>query len=83
MQKEKKASAFLSNFEHLLSGGIAGALSRTFTSPIERIIILRQTQNVKYVDTSLVNILIKMYKTEGILSYFKGNGVNCLRISPF
>ncbi len=67
----------------MLSGGVAGALSRTFTSPIERIIILRQTQNAKYVDTSLVNILIKMYKTEGIFSYFKGNGVNCLRISPF
>ena len=26
---------------------------------------------------------MKMIKTEGILSMWKGNGVNCIRVAPF
>jgi len=36
------------NYGHLLSGGIAGAVSRTLTSPLERLRILQQTASQAY-----------------------------------
>lgn len=67
----------------LLSGAIAGALSRSAVAPIERLIILRQTRNEKYVKLSMFSSLKLMYQTEGFTSLFKGNGANCVRIAPF
>mmetsp|Transcript_4802 Transcript_4802/g.6707 ORF Transcript_4802/g.6707 Transcript_4802/m.6707 type:complete len:401 (+) Transcript_4802:59-1261(+) len=69
----------------LIAGGIAGAVSRTAVSPMERLKILYQTQprnttNVKYqtVFQSLATIL----KEEGPKGFFKGNATNCVRIFP-
>ena len=75
--------SFRKNFFSLFSGATAGALSRSAVAPIERLIILRQTKNPKYVNVSLISSLGLMYKTEGFLSLFKGNGANCVRIAPF
>ena len=36
----------------LISGGVAGIVSRTFVAPIERIIILRQTNDPLYFNKS-------------------------------
>lgn len=71
------------NLWSLLSGAIAGAVSRSAVAPIERIIILRQTKNQKYVNLSFYQSLNTMYSSEGTKSLFKGNGANCIRIAPF
>lgn len=71
------------NLWSLLSGAIAGAVSRSAVAPIERIIILRQTKNPKYVNLSFSKSLQTMYSSEGMTSLFKGNGANCIRIAPF
>lgn len=31
----------------------------------------------------VVASLIKIYREEGIMGYFKGNGTNCIRIIPY
>ncbi|CAD8163333.1 unnamed protein product [Paramecium octaurelia] len=67
----------------LISGAISGAVSRSFVAPIERTIILKQTNASNYQRKSLIKCLYVMYTQEGARSMFKGNGANCLRIAPF
>ena len=62
-------------------GGIAGAISRTLTAPLERLKILRQNKldDGNYLKKKAVRY---MFKTEGIRGLFKGNLMNCSRYSP-
>jgi len=60
----------------LMIGGIAGALSRTLTAPLELNKI--QKQNHFMPNATIKDVLRK----EGVRHLWKGNGVNCLRIIP-
>ena len=62
--------------DDLLIGGIAGAVSRTVTAPLELYKIQRQNQYIK--GASVKNVL----KKEGIRYLWKGNLTNCLRGFP-
>ena len=68
----------------LLAGGIAGGLSRTLVSPLERLKILFQTQGggmtTKY--SGLSQGLRLMYREDGLRGFFRGNGSNVVRIVP-
>jgi solute carrier family 25 phosphate transporter 23/24/25/41 len=66
----------------LLAGGVAGAVSRTVVAPFERLKIIFQTQGQPPIYTGVVQALQKIRREEGIRGYFKGNGVNCVRIFP-
>jgi solute carrier family 25 phosphate transporter 23/24/25/41 len=66
----------------LLAGGVAGAVSRTVVAPFERLKIIFQTQGQPPKYTGVVQALKKIGAEEGIKGYFKGNGVNCVRIFP-
>jgi len=68
-----------------IAGGVAGAVSRTVVSPLERLKILYQIQNVGRDDYKMpINkALGKIWKTEGFAGFMKGNGSNCLRIVPY
>ena len=66
----------------LLAGGVAGAVSRTVVAPFERLKIIFQTQGQPPKYTGVVQALQKIGAEEGIKGYFKGNGVNCVRIFP-
>eukprot|EP01089_Gocevia_fonbrunei_P004663 TRINITY_DN14701_c0_g1_i1.p1 TRINITY_DN14701_c0_g1~~TRINITY_DN14701_c0_g1_i1.p1 ORF type:complete len:325 (-),score=57.68 TRINITY_DN14701_c0_g1_i1:65-1039(-) len=74
--------------KYLIYGGIAGAVSRTVVAPIDRVKILlqvaqvMQNQNTNFKYDGVYSSLVKMYKEEGVASYWKGNGTNLLRISP-
>lgn len=67
----------------MISGGIAGAVSRTATSPLERLRILQQTASVAYKGKGTIGSFIYMYKTEGYRGFFKGNGATVVKIAPF
>ncbi|KKF95997.1 putative mitochondrial carrier YPR011C [Ceratocystis fimbriata CBS 114723] len=67
------------------AGGVAGAVSRTVVSPLERLKILYQVQSVGR-DAYKVSIrggLTKMWREEGWRGFMRGNGTNCIRIVPY
>ncbi|KAL8798859.1 MAG: hypothetical protein Q9182_006337 [Xanthomendoza sp. 2 TL-2023] len=68
-----------------LAGGVAGAVSRTVVSPLERLKILFQIQSVgrEEYKMSVGKGLAKMWKDEGWRGFMRGNGTNCIRIVPY
>ena len=72
-------------FAAFLAGGVAGAVSRTVVSPLERLKILFQIQTVgrEEYKLSVGQGLKKMWKDEGWRGYMRGNGTNCIRIVPY
>jgi solute carrier family 25 phosphate transporter 23/24/25/41 len=68
--------------KYLISGGIAGAVSRTCTAPLDRLKILLQTQSNKKNYSGIIQGLLKIKKEEGILGFWRANGINVLKIFP-
>jgi len=66
-------------------GGIAGAVSRTVVSPLERLKILMQVQSAgrDAYKLSVGQALGKMWREEGWRGFMRGNGTNCIRIFPY
>lgn len=71
------------SLKHFMTGAIAGAVSRSATCPLERLKILRQTSVKTYSKLSLDQALMKIYRKEGLIGFYKGNGVNVFRASPW
>lgn len=67
------------------AGGVAGAVSRTVVSPLERLKILFQIQSVgrEEYKLSVGQGLAKMWREEGWRGFMRGNGTNCIRIVPY
>ena len=68
-----------------MAGGVAGAVSRTVVSPLERLKILLQVQtgtNTEY-KMSISKALGKIWREEGFKGMMAGNGTNCVRIVPY
>ena len=68
-----------------MAGGVAGAVSRTVVSPLERLKILFQIQSAGRTGYKLPvgKGLMKMWKDEGWRGFLRGNGANCIRIIPY
>ncbi|XP_020617420.1 mitochondrial adenine nucleotide transporter ADNT1-like isoform X2 [Orbicella faveolata] len=56
---------------HLVAGGVAGGVSRTCVSPLERVKMLLQIQVSEARYTSVTQTLMKIGKEEGLYGYFK------------
>jgi solute carrier family 25 (mitochondrial phosphate transporter), member 23/24/25/41 len=67
------------------AGGVAGAVSRTIVSPLERLKILYQIQSAgrEAYTQSVFKSLIKIGREEGWKGFMRGNGTNCIRIIPY
>jgi len=72
----------------LVAGGTAGACARTATAPLDRVKILMQTQHLtsggapdKY--RGLWQGLVRVFKEDGVKSYWRGNLANCIRVVPY
>ena len=63
-------------FNDLISGAIAGSLSRTLTAPLE--LYKMQLQN-SFIPHSTIKAVVEK---EGIRYLWKGNGINCIRLAP-
>lgn len=72
-------------FAAFLAGGVAGAVSRTVVSPLERLKILFQIQSAGRIEYKLPvgQGLMKMWRDEGWRGFMRGNGANCIRIIPY
>lgn len=68
-----------------IAGGVAGAVSRTVVSPLERLKILFQIQSggTNEYNQSVRKGLMKMWRDEGWRGLMRGNGTNCIRIVPY
>ena len=68
-----------------LAGGVAGAVSRTVVSPLERLKILFQVQSAgrNEYQGSVMKGLSKIWREEGFKGMMRGNGTNCIRIVPY
>lgn len=76
----------MSSAQTLLSGGVAGCASRTFTAPLDVTKILFQCQSDsgdKAAYNSFGGALKKIYEEEGLKGLWKGNNVACLRLGPY
>ncbi|CAH8593109.1 unnamed protein product [Dicrocoelium dendriticum] len=65
-----------------ICGGIAGAVSRTMTAPIDRVKVLRQMEVPEMMGKNFVQSWYLMYKEGGFTSLWRGNGVNVLKNCP-
>ena len=72
-------------FAAFLAGGVAGAVSRTVVSPLERLKILFQIQSAGRTEYQMPvgQGLMKMWRDEGWKGFMRGNGANCIRIIPY
>ena len=77
------SSAARNTVQALGSGAFAGAVSRTITSPLERLKVMKQMQASGDKYHGIVAALVRMYREEGLRAYWKGNGTNVIRIAPF
>ncbi|XP_050303447.1 calcium-binding mitochondrial carrier protein SCaMC-2 [Anthonomus grandis grandis] len=66
-------------WRHLLAGGVAGAVSRTCTAPLDRLKVFLQVQPSKQ---KISHCLSNMVKEGGIRGLWRGNGMNVLKIAP-
>jgi solute carrier family 25 (mitochondrial phosphate transporter), member 23/24/25/41 len=65
----------------LAAGGVAGAVSRTATAPIDRVKMLLQVQDTRA--RLPISVALRRMAAEGTLkAYFKGNGTNVVKIAP-
>jgi len=66
----------------LYAGGIAGAISRTCTAPLERFKVLVQARQPGHTSRPMFTELRHIYGREGLRAFWRGNGANCLKVSP-
>lgn len=66
-------------WRHLLAGGIAGAVSRTCTAPLDRLKVFLQVNPHR---ENMSRCLSKMIGEGGITGLWRGNGINVIKIAP-
>lgn len=65
--------------KYLIAGAVAGAASRTVTAPLDRLKVIMQVQTSRAcIVTAVRNIL----KEGGFLGFFRGNGLNVMKVAP-
>ncbi|KAL8099127.1 hypothetical protein AgCh_031708 [Apium graveolens] len=64
---------------YLIAGGVAGAASRTATAPLDRLKVMLQVQTTK---ASVLPAVKNIWKQGGLFSFFRGNGLNVVKVAP-
>jgi len=75
------SSSKQSSLTKFFCGGISAGLSKTVTAPAERLKIILQTKTGTG-HPGVFNTVRTIISNEGVLSFWKGNGMNCTRIVP-
>ncbi|EGV93748.1 Calcium-binding mitochondrial carrier protein SCaMC-3 [Cricetulus griseus] len=69
-------------WKQLVAGAVAGAVSRTGTAPLDRLKVFMQVHASKSNRLNILGGLRNMVQEGGILSLWRGNGINVLKIAP-
>ncbi|CAN7993378.1 unnamed protein product [Ixodes hexagonus] len=67
-------------WRHLVAGGVAGAVSRTCTAPLDRLKVFLQVRGSEF--RTIQQCLRHMLNEGGIASLWRGNGINVIKIAP-
>lgn len=78
-EEEKRSDVW---WKQLVSGAVAGAVSRTGTAPLDRIKVFMQVHSSKSNQIDLVGGFKQMVSEGGLRSLWRGNGINVLKIAP-
>jgi len=68
--------------KYLLASAISGCVSRTMTAPLDRLRVLFQTHSRLGVNLTVKDGIKIIYENGGITSFWRGNGLNVLKIAP-
>lgn len=66
----------------LVSGGTAGAVSRTCTAPFDRLKVLMQVHASKSNELGLRSGFMALFREGGVRGLWRGNGINVIKIAP-
>lgn len=69
-------------WRHLVAGGAAGGVSRTCTAPLDRLKVLLQVHASSKNNHGIVNGFRFMLNEGGVMSLWRGNGINVIKIAP-
>lgn len=64
---------------YLIAGGVAGAASRTATAPLDRLKVILQVQTTQ---AKIMPAVKNILREGGFLGFFRGNGLNVLKVTP-
>ncbi|XP_021005087.1 solute carrier family 25 member 41 [Mus caroli] len=78
LEEENKGTLW----KFLLSGAMAGAVSRTGTAPLDRARVYMQVYSSKSNFRNLLSGLRSLVQEGGVRSLWRGNGINVLKIAP-
>uniref|UniRef100_A0A0D6R936 EF-hand domain-containing protein n=1 Tax=Araucaria cunninghamii TaxID=56994 RepID=A0A0D6R936_ARACU len=65
--------------KYLIAGGVSGAVSRTATAPLDRLKVMLQVQTS---GAQVIPAIKKIFREGGLLGFFRGNGINVLKVAP-
>ncbi|GAB2284058.1 anaphase-promoting complex subunit 2 [Dionaea muscipula] len=64
---------------YLIAGAIAGAASRCATAPLDRLKVVLQVQTTQ---AKIIPAIKEIWKEGKFLAFFRGNGLNVLKVAP-
>ncbi|KAI4375425.1 hypothetical protein MLD38_013291 [Melastoma candidum] len=64
---------------YLIAGGVAGAASRTATAPLDRLKVVLQVQTTR---ARIMPAIKNIWREGGVLGFFRGNGLNVMKVAP-
>ncbi|KAJ3430687.1 substrate carrier family protein a [Anaeramoeba flamelloides] len=78
-----KDKGSMTPFQHLITGGIAGIIARTITSPLDVIKIIFQVHKGPSEYNGIFDAFGKIYQKQGLAGFWRGNLAGCARIAPY
>ncbi|XP_061686681.1 mitochondrial adenyl nucleotide antiporter SLC25A24 isoform X1 [Syngnathoides biaculeatus] len=78
--EEEKKSGYV--WRQLIAGALAGSVSRSGTAPLDRLKVFRQVHGSSLFSGNVLSGFQYMVKEGGVQSFWRGNGINVLKIAP-
>ncbi|XP_061737267.1 mitochondrial adenyl nucleotide antiporter SLC25A23 isoform X1 [Nerophis ophidion] len=78
--EEEKKSGYV--WRQLMAGALAGSVSRSGTAPLDRLKVFRQVYGSSMFRGNVLSGFQYMVKEGGVQSFWRGNGINVLKIAP-
>ncbi|XP_077426481.1 mitochondrial adenyl nucleotide antiporter SLC25A24 isoform X2 [Vanacampus margaritifer] len=78
--EEEKKSGYV--WRQLMAGALAGCVSRSGTAPLDRLKVFRQVHGSSLFSGNVLGGFQYMLKEGGVQSFWRGNGINVLKIAP-